>query len=173
MSGKTFVMKWTRKSEFILPHDDDITKIIVSTPPHSVASITVLNLNGNSVTNLKNAWKLKNVREVLFQNCDLDFVPNWVESLPCLQYIYLDNNNLEELPNWLITLQNLERVDLQGNPLERIPAFHYLRMIKIGKSDIPGLPYDFFHHQLKSVWICDNKGICHNLLMVSLSYFDN
>ena len=166
MAGKTFVMKWTKKSEFILPHDDGITKIIVSMPPQSVTSITDLDLNYNPVTNVKNAWKLKNVQEVNLENCDLDFIPNWLASLPSLQTIWLGNNNIGELPNWLNTLQHLERIEVFENPLEMISAVHNLSKIDVGKCNIQSLPYDFFRHQLESVNIDDNKGLCYGLLIV-------
>ena len=138
--GKTYVIKWTRRSDYRLPENDDITKIIIKTPPQSVESIRELYLCGNRVVDFRNSWKLSNVDFINMDNCEFDFIPGWITSLPQLEEVLMADNNIREIPRNIFTVQSLKKIDLAG-------------------CNIKNLPCDFFCHHLERVIFSENRGI--------------
>ncbi|ACC84786.1 leucine-rich repeat protein [Nostoc punctiforme] len=61
--------------------------------------------------------RIKQIRRIWANNCELHFLPDWLNEFPQLEELYLGSNCLTDLPASLGQLPHLDDIQLDHNPL--------------------------------------------------------
>ena len=101
----------------------------------SVSVLSCLKSLPNSIGNLP-------LVDALFQNGEIEYLPESITQIESLKYLYLSYNAIKELPESMGNLKNLYQFNLFSNNLKDLPISiqnlsENLGYLNLGKNNIP------------------------------------
>jgi len=124
---------------------------------HSISRLNrlrTLNIGDNPLASLAPVAELGDLEHLTLDWIDLDTVSQTgLERLKKLRILSIENCNLQQIPGWIAALTNLQELSLIGNNLSEIPPALYqmkrLKKLWLGKNPLPQEQVDDLRRKLK------------------------
>lgn len=115
--------------------------------------LRTLNIGDNPLTSIEPIAELGNLEHLTLDWIDLDTINQaGLERLKSLRILSIENCNLHQLPAWVGARNNLEELSLIGNNLTEIPPALYqmkrLKKLWLGKNPLPQEQVDHLRRKL-------------------------
>lgn len=103
---------------------------------------------------------LKNLKDVIIENCVMDSFPKQIFRIPNISFLYLSNTNTHYLTRHFERMPELEVLVIENNPITKLPFDIYkaskLRIISLRGNKIEKIPDSI--SQLENLVILDLRG---------------